>query len=247
MTRHREDLESVLHLLGAGKNDSQISRLTAVPRSTVRDWRAGRYLSSSRPGNDGEGCVHDFGALPAAKYSYLLGMYLGDGYIAKDRRVYRLRIVCDSRYPKIIDECRLAMNAVMPGQSAYVLQRKQSRCAEVAMSSKHWPCFFPQHGQGRKHQRLIRLELWQKDCVEGETHSFVRGLLHSDGCRVVANDRGVASIRYHFSNRSEDIKSLFCESLDRLGIPWTRPSQRDIAIYRKAAVARLDEFIGPKE
>ena len=80
-----------------------------------------------------------------------------------------------------------------------------------------------------------------------ETRSFLRGLVHSDGCRVVANDRGVASVRYHFSNRSEDIKSLFCASLDYLGIPWTRPSQRDIAIYRKAAVAQLDEFIGPKE
>jgi hypothetical protein len=31
-----------------------------------------------------------------------------------------------------------------------------------------------------------------------------------------------------------------------LGIPWTRPSQYVIAIYRKAAVARLDEFVGPK-
>ena len=63
---------------------------------------------------------------------------------------------------------------------------------------------------------------------------------------VVANDRGIKSTRYHFSNKSEDIKALFCASLDRLGIPWTRPSARDIAIYRKAAVARLDEFIGPK-
>jgi hypothetical protein len=62
----------------------------------------------------------------------------------------------------------------------------------------------------------------------------------------VANDRGVRSVRYHFSNRSEDIKELFCEALDQLGIPWTRPSHRDIAIYRKAAVARLDRFVGPK-
>ena len=75
---------------------------------------------------------------------------------------------------------------------------------------------------------------------------LVRGLIHSDGCRVVANDRGVASVRYHFSNLSEDIKRIYCDALDRLGIPWTRPSHRDIAVYRKAATARLDEFVGPK-
>ena len=31
---------------------------------------------------------------------------------------------------------------------------------------------------------------------------FVRGLIHSDGCRVIADDRGVKSIRYHFTNHS---------------------------------------------
>ena len=72
---------------------------------------------------------------------------------------------------------------------------------------------------------------------------FVRGLIDSDGCRVVANDRGV---RYHFSNRSDDIRGLFTAALDALGIPWTRPSQYVIAVYRKAAAARLDEFVGPK-
>jgi hypothetical protein len=52
---------------------------------------------------------------------------------------------------------------------------------------------------------------------------------------VVANDRGVASIRYHFSNRSEDILGVFTAALDALEIPWTR------------STARLDEFVGPKD
>jgi hypothetical protein len=63
---------------------------------------------------------------------------------------------------------------------------------------------------------------------------------------VIASDRGVKSVRYHFSNRSEDIKALLCESLDAFGIPWTRPSDRQVAIYRKDAVGRLDQFVGPK-
>ena len=39
----------------------------------------------------------------AASYVYLLGLYLGDGYISEHRRsVYRLRIVLDVKYPEII-------------------------------------------------------------------------------------------------------------------------------------------------
>ncbi len=112
--------------------------------------------------------------------------------------------------------------------------------------SKHWPCLLPQHGPGKKHLRPIRLEPWQELLVNQAMEEFIRGLIDSDGCRVVANDRGVRSVRYHFSNRSEDILGLFTGALDNLGIPWTRPSRYIIAVYRKAAVARLDEFVGPK-
>ena len=73
------------------------------------------------------------------------------------------------------------------------------------MYSKHWPCLFPQHGPGKKHDAAIALEPWQQALVDQATEEFVLGLIHSDGCRVVANDRGVMSIRYHFSNMSEDI------------------------------------------
>ena len=99
--------------------------------------------------------------------------------------------------------------------------------------------------------RPIRLEPWhevlvKEVLVKEATEEFVRGLIDSDGCRVVANDRGVRSVRYHFSNRSDDIRGLFCSTLDELGIPWTRPRWFEVAVYRKAAVARLDEFVGPK-
>ncbi|MDT5282447.1 MAG: hypothetical protein QOJ20_3642, partial [Mycobacterium sp.] len=60
-------------------------------------------------------------------------------------------------------------------------------------------------------------------------------------------DRGVMSIRYHFTNMSEDILGLFTAALDALGIPWTRSSKKIVSIYRKAATARLDTFIGPKD
>nr|WP_234809660.1 LAGLIDADG family homing endonuclease [Mycolicibacterium tusciae] len=119
-------------------------------------------------------------------------------------------------------------------------------CVEVSLYSKHWPCLLPQHGPGRKHKRCIALEPWQQALVDQATEEFVLGLIHSDGCRVVANDRGVASVRYHFSNRSEDIIGLFTAALDELGVHWTRSTKYIVSIYRKADTARLDEFIGPK-
>jgi len=189
--------------------------------------------------------AHDFEDLPVKAYCYLLGLYLGDGCISKAGRVWRLRIALDKKYPGIIDSCCAAIDAVMPGQRAWIGNPPKG-CVYVCLYSKHWPCLFPQHGPGLKHRRLIKLEPWQERLVEQAPDDFVRGLIHSDGCRVIANDRGVKSIRYHFTNHSEDILGLFTATLDQLGIPWTRSTKYVVSIYREAATARLDEFIGPK-
>ena len=193
MTRPQAEFNLAKALTARGFNDCEISRVTGIPRATVRDWRLGRRKGPCR--NSLEDYTgrhrHDFRALPGPEYSYLLGMYLGDGYIARCHRgVWRLQITSDGRYPGIIEECAQAMESVMPGQQAGRYQRK-SRCVDVAMYSKHWPCFFPQHGPGRKHERTIRLEPWQERHVDAAHENFVRGLIHSDGCRVIANDRGV--------------------------------------------------------
>jgi hypothetical protein len=59
--------------------------------------------------------------------------------------------------------------------------------------------------------------------------------------------RPAEQFRYHFTNGSEDILELFTVALDELGIPWTRSTKYVVSIYRKAAVARLDAFVGPKD
>lgn len=213
------------------------------------DWRHGRW-----PRRSGSGpCSFDQHLpLPDREYAYLLGAYLGDGCLSATHTtgVWRLRIFADSRYPGIIDECAAAMETILPGQRAHRLRRRASQCVEVSMYSKHWLCLFPQHGPGRKHHRTIELADWQRQIVEHSREPFLRGLIHSDGCRVVARERQAGRVReaprYLFSNRSEQIKALFCESCDALGIRWTRPSDKDIAIYRLESVARLDQFVGAK-
>ena len=245
--RSAEEFDAVQRLIATGMNDRAIARQTGIPRRTVCDWRYCGLQVRARVLAGSAACrmEHDFATLPPGPYCYLLGLYLGDGCISRNRRVWRLRITLDKKYPGIIERCRVAIDAVFPGQQASILPRDYG-CVDVSHYSRHWPCLFPQHGPGTKHLRPIRLEPWQQVLVEQATEEFIRGLIESDGCRVVANDRGVRSVRYHFSNRSEDILGLFSGALDQLGIPWTRPSRYGIAVYRKAAVARLDEFVGPK-
>ncbi|RZT12078.1 hypothetical protein EV589_5239 [Mycobacterium sp. BK558] len=247
MTRSVDEFEQVRLLIAGGLNDCAIARVTGIPRGTVRDWRWKPPPSLIRA-NPGAPCgtLHDVDALPEAAYACLLGMYLGDGWISRAGRSWRLRISCDTKYPVIIDRCRQAIDQVMPGQFASTVKRK-GNCADVSLYSNHWPCLLPQHGPGRKHHRRLAVEPWQQAIVYRETEEFVLGLIHSDGCRVVANDRGIRSLRYHFSNRSEDIIGLFTAALDELGITWRRSDDHTVSIYRKEATAMLDEFVGPKD
>jgi hypothetical protein len=250
MRTHDEFLR-VEQLLSVGRTDQEIAQVTGIPRRTVSGWRRGERQLRHRPGEHGCAAGHDFSRLDYEAYAYLLGLYLGDGCISAGRRnVWRLRITLDSAYPAIVDTCATALEATFPTKTAHRGQRRESRCIDVSMWSKHWPCLFPQHGPGRKHLRPIYLAPWQASIVDAHHECFIRGLIHSDGTRIIATERKGSYVRraprYAFSNRSEDIKSLFCRSCDALGIRWTRPSDHQIAIYRKESVARLDEFVGPK-
>jgi hypothetical protein len=134
-------------------------------------------------------------------------------------------------------------------------QHPVHRCVRVVASSPCWPAAFPQHGPGRKHTRKIELAGWQREIVDRFPEQFLRGLLHSDGCRTVNRFRTrlpsgrvaeYAYPRWFFSNRSADIRGLFCEYCERLGIRWTQSNPRNISIAHRTSVARLDAFVGAK-
>jgi hypothetical protein len=119
-------------------------------------------------------------------------------------------------------------------------------CTEVASFSKHWPCLFPQHGPGKKHERKIELTRWQQELVDLDPRPLVRGLLHSDGCRVLNRVNGTPYPRYHFTNVSADIRGIFGRACDQLGIEWRPNDPCSLSVARRGSVALLDEFVGPK-
>jgi hypothetical protein len=120
----------------------------------------------------------------------------------------------------------------------------------VSVYSKQAVCLFPQHGNGPKHLRTIGLACWQRRLVRERPEDFLRGLIHSDGCRFVnrvrTNGKAYEYPRYNFTNASDDIRGLFTSTCDQLGVEWRQMNQRNISVARRASVARLDEFIGPK-
>jgi hypothetical protein len=243
--RTEAEYRAVMALIAEGLNHSEIERRTGISRATVRGWKNG----TQRLGRCTVTQEVDWQALPHGDYAYLLGLYLGDGCLSRHaREVYRLRIVLDLRYPGIIDECERAMTRVMPANRVCRVMRVG--CLEVGSYSKLWPQLFPQHGPGRKHEREIRLVGWQHGIVQEHAQALLRGLIQSDGTRftnkVRHGEKVYAYPRYNFCNASDDIRAVYTDALDRLGIAWRRMNARNISIARKDAVAALDAFVGPK-
>jgi hypothetical protein len=256
-----ETRAKAITMLRDGARNSDVARELRVPTGTVGWWASEeRRRLGHRPRTRVATCPRcdpETAPLNRRAYSYLLGLYLGDGCICagaamRERGVHYLTIACADAWPGLMDECEAAIRAVMPHNAVGRVQRKGMH--EVKAYSKHWTCLFPQHGPGLKHTRAIVLEGWQREIVEEFTEEFVRGLIHSDGCRVfnVAVHRRDGRVtryyysRYHFTNESPHIRGLFTAALDRLGIEWRYNNRNCVSIARRASVGRLDAFVGPK-
>lgn len=240
MTHPPDAVARVLALHGEGRTATEIATTVHVPRRTVADWLAGR--TPHRATTDLTPWTVPQGAEGA--YVHLLGLYLGDGCLsAHPRGVYKLRITLDAVYPGIIEECTASMRAVI-GTSVRGWPRPYND-VEVYAYSKRWPQVFPQHGPGKKHERPIALERWQTDLILQDPRWLLRGLIQSDGCRFLNTGRNWCHARYSFFNYSDDIRAIFCHACDLLGVRWTT-APRTVYVSRKADVALLDEFIGPK-
>ena len=257
--RPEAEYQQALELIRARVNDCEIGRRLGIPRGTIKSWRVGLNARSGGRTKEWSGRRHgtcfrcEGGWVDEEAYAYLLGVYLGDGCLSlHPRGVYRLRVFCDLKYPDIIDEVAAHM-VIVRGNEAVGFTHKKG-CVEVSAFWKHWLCLFPQHGPGRKHERTIELQPWQREIVDTHPKTLTRGLIHSDGNRhinevVVRRASGVKRYRYsryQFSNASEDILGIFTDGLDTLGVHWTRSSLRDVSVARRSDVAFLDTFVGPK-
>ena len=94
--------------------------------------------------------------------------------------------------------------------------------------------------------------------MDAHPWEFIRGLIHSDGCRVtnwttrlVGGERKRYEYpRYFFTNKSDDIRKLFTDTLDRRRrrVDHPRARQRSVQHLRRptGSVALMDAHVGPK-
>ncbi|MBW8740510.1 MAG: helix-turn-helix domain-containing protein [Streptomyces turgidiscabies] len=261
MNFHGTDVrQKAVTLLRGGAKNADVARRLNVPLGTVSYWKhMDRAKRGECPGRHDPKCPRcDGRELDEEAYSYLLGLYLGDGHIShySQHRVPNLMITCTESWTGLMDECERAMRTVFPDNS--VCRVRRTGCSNVKVYSKHLHCLFPQHGPGKKHDRRIALEPWQQATVDARPWAFIRGLIHSDGCRitnwttrVVAGERKRYEYpRYFFSNKSDDIRRLFSDTLDKVGVEWTTLARGsdpfNISVARKASVALMDAHVGPK-
>ncbi|MFC1443349.1 transcriptional regulator [Streptacidiphilus sp. N1-10] len=249
----RATRRNALALLNSGMSLNQVSRTTGISRAAIRSWTERLDplpgVTCECPAPNG----HLAPEIPRPAYSYLLGLYLGDGCISHvSKGVYSMRISCADAWPGLIDSCADALTHVMPNSKVGRTQCKG--CTSVGSYSKHWPCLFPQHGAGPKHARSIRLTDWQEEVVGAHPWPLLRGLIHSDGARVTnwtvrtlaSGERRYEYPRYFFSNKSADIRQLYTATLDSLGVEWRQANTLNISVARRASVALMDEHVGAK-
>lgn len=249
--------DEAVALLRRGVSNRLVAETLGVPRGTVGWWnhedRRLRGVVFERP-SDCPRCK-DL-AFDRTVYAYLLGLYLGDGHIVSKPRQHHLSVYCSEAWPGLIDAAEQAMRALMAVPRTSRLRKRG--CVEVKSYSPHWVCMFPQHGPGKKHDRRIVLEKWQQDIITEHPWDLIRGLVHSDGCRVVNWTERVVNgrlkryeySRYLFTNKSDDIRGIYTDALTSVGVDWSTVARGSdpfhVSVARRASVALMDRHVGPK-
>jgi Homeodomain-like domain len=237
--------QAALDLMAQGLNDCQVARALGVPRRTVRDWRHFTPRHSLRPA-----CPRCWRPAPAlaftsSDYAELLGLYLGDGHIAKLPRTQRLRISLDAKYPGIVDDAEALLRRCFPENRVCRVLADRGATVVLSVYNGHLACLFPQHGPGKKHLRPIVLEPWQSVHVEAEPWAFLRGCIRSDGSVFVNRTGRYEYLSYHFGNLSPGIRDLFARTCEQVGVVC-RTSGRHVRINRRDSVALMLEHVGRK-
>lgn len=242
--------EQALALVATGLNDCEVARRTGVARTTIRDWRRPRYQPRTTRATSSVVCprcgraAREMSFTPG-DYAELLGLYLGDGHIARMARTWHLRIFLDSKYPEIIGDAEILLKRCLTSNRISRQSRHEGRMTVLSVYSQHFRCLFPQHGAGKKHERQISLESWQQALIDEAPWRFLRGCIRSDGCVFINRTGPYEYLSYDFTNHSPDILDLFARTCTQVGVDYRRYERR-IRIYRRTSVGLMETHVGLK-
>jgi hypothetical protein len=213
--RTYDDYRKILSMWERGTPKKTISNVLDIPRRTVIDCiqRYGSLegLTKYVEQNPSTRLVNTLQTAQLSEqqqlfqaYAYLFGVYLGAGCISFIRKTPRLRVALDTAYPNIIIEVKHAAETILPDNIVSIVKIK-GNCVHVSCFSNTLTDIFPQHAPGKKHEREIKLAVWQQRIVDAYPLQFWKGLYHTDGSRFSNIINGKDYPRYQFANVSLDI------------------------------------------
>lgn len=248
-----KEYERVKELADKGYNKCQISRETGIPRGSIKEWLLYGFCPKAYSDDNKKiGRYKDLNPLEylvdskAEAYSFILGEYLGDGYIRNLPRTYRFDIYNDRKYENLNKLIESKLGIIFPLNKVHRLPK--TGCWIITVHNNNMLKFFPQHGKGSKWERDINLEIWQLEIVKKYPFEFIKGLIYSDGCTYLnkLNGRYV----YSFSQKSTQIMDLMIFALKLIGIDRTystkKTGQHSLCISSKKHLSILFDKIPPK-
>jgi transcriptional regulator with XRE-family HTH domain len=246
--------QEALKLYNEGLNLSKISKKLGISRSTIRYWTSGKLKNNILKLENFNPEKYIIENKIESVYSYVLGLYLGDGYINKQGRTYKIRFFLDGKYKTLNDFVRKNLSLLFPKNSIGTLKTKKINSTDTSMEiischNNYITSLFPQHGPKKKHQRSIILEEWQLKIIEPSY--LLTGLFHSDGSYYLNNK--TKKNEYSFSNYSLEIIQIFKNCLEHYNVSnficKTRINKNikyQIFVTKKESVEKLNSLIGTK-
>ena len=266
--KNHETYLKVMKLKSEGMRICDIVRITGLGRSCISNWinreSKPKFTSSleltSNPIEFLQSLNRNIDdSLRNSTYSFILGLYLGDGCIARNTRTKQLSIALDKKYHTLNEYVIESFN-VLFGKPALIVDRSVNRgqkfmsnSINVRYSSTNLGLIFPHEGVGAKHLRKIELTEWQTGIID--PIGIVKGLIYSDGSYFYNKQNN--SFNYNFANSSEDIINILEHYLQKIGIVYNKNVKRSLGakatvlkihvnVNRKSDVAKLHSLIGDK-
>lgn len=194
-----------------------IAKQIGVHHTTISYWIKNDFESGQRTKAVDELCLKKQILENPISYLYILGLYLTDGHISKMSRTYRLRISTGSKYKDVIVRACKALDYLLTNNIVNPMHHKRDQVVNITVYSNALPILFPQHANGKKHDRDVSLHDWQIELVDKYPAAILLGLHDGDGSEYLqTNMNGV--IYYNFTNKSKNIIDLYKYCCQKLGI-----------------------------
>lgn len=137
--------------------------------------------------------------------AYVIGLAIGDGNLSCVHKTTRLRISCDTKYPKLITQISESLRLLLP-QNKVSMVKKKGNCIDVIIYSNHLENLLGWKAEGGpKFRQTVRVPEWIMENKKYKT-KCLRGLIETDGC--IYNDRGYSMVMFStiIPELAEDVK-----------------------------------------